>query len=176
MENTNALHTIFTRKSVREFASKAIAPEDIHTILRAGMSGPTCVNARQWSFLVVTQKEKLQQMAAANGRPAMPLNNAPLGILVCGDTKRAFAPAPEYWVIDCAIAAQNMTLAAQALGIGSVWLGTWPQMERVKRQQELFQLPDEVIPHSILAFGYPLEKHDEERDLFEADRVHYEIW
>lgn len=172
----DVVQAILSRRSVRTFTEKRISPEDIHTILRAGMSGPTCVNARQWSFIVVTQREKLIQMAQANGRPAAPLKNAALGILVCGDLSRAFVPAPDYWVVDCAIAAQNMTLAAHGLGIGSVWLGTWPQMERVEKQRAVFGLPEEIVPHSILAFGYPAEENTGERDLFEADRVHYEKW
>jgi hypothetical protein len=49
-------------------------------------------------------------------------------------------------------------------------------MDRVEKQKKLFGLPDSVIPHSILAFGYPLEGMEEERELFEADRVHYEKW
>ncbi len=172
----DAIQTILTRKSVREFTDKSISQEDIHTILKAGMSGPTCVNARQWSFIVVTEREKLERMAQANGGPAAPLEKAAMGILVCGDLGRAFQPAPDYWVIDGAIAAQNMTLAAHALGIGSVWLGTWPQMDRVEKQRALFGLPKEIVPHSILAFGYPAEPDNTERDLFEADRVHYETW
>jgi nitroreductase len=69
-----------------------------------------------------------------------------------------------------------MILAATDMGIGSVWLGTYPQMERVNRQKDLFGLPKTIEPHSILAFGYPKETITEERDLFEADRVHYEKW
>ncbi len=172
----DAIQAIFTRKSVRQYTDKPISEEDIHTILRAGMSGPTCVNARQWSFLVVRDRERLEQMAQANGGPAAPLRKAALGILVCGDLDRAFQPAPDYWVIDAAIAAQNMTLAAHALGIGSVWLGTWPQMDRVEKQRALFALPEKIVPHSILAFGYPEKADGMERDLFEPDRVHYESW
>jgi nitroreductase len=82
----------------------------------------------------------------------------------------------DYWIIDASIAAENMILAAQDMGIGSVWLGTYPQMDRVEKQKELFGLPDSVIPHSIIAFGYPIETVEEERNLFEADRVHYEKW
>jgi nitroreductase len=69
-----------------------------------------------------------------------------------------------------------MILAAQDMGIGGVWLGTYPQMDRVEKQKALFGLPDSVVPHSILAFGYPLEPAGEERNLFEIDRVHYENW
>ena len=172
----DTLKAIFTRKSTRKFLDQPVEEEKIQTILRAGMSGPTCVNARDWAFLVVKDRDRLIAMAEANGRPAEPLKNAAFGILVLGDLEKAFPPAKDYWVIDGAIAAQNMILAAQDLGLGSVWLGTWPQMDRVNRQRELFGIPDRYMPHSILAFGYPGNDHFEERDQFEPDKVHYERW
>ncbi|MBR2812630.1 MAG: nitroreductase family protein, partial [Solobacterium sp.] len=77
------------------------------------------------------------------------------------------------WEAENTIAAQNMILAAHALGIGSVWLGTWPQAEKVAKQKELFALPDTVVPHSIIAFGYPADEGNG-RGFFEDDRVHVE--
>lgn len=120
----DALQNLFNRRSVRDFTAQPIEEEKLHRILEAGMSGPCCVNARDWSFIVVTDHEKLLEMAEANGRPAQPLKKAAAAILICGDLERAFPPAKDYWVIDGAIAAQNMTLCADALGLGSVWLGT----------------------------------------------------
>lgn len=172
----DAIQTILSRVSVREYSDREITKEQVHTILEAGMSGPSCVNARDWSFVVVRDPETLNRMADANGRPAEPLRNAKLGILVCGDLERAFPRAPEYWVVDGSIAAQNMILAAQAMGIGSVWLGTWPQMDRVEKQNQLFGLPDTQTPHSIIAFGYPKEPVAKEKLLYEEDRVHFEKW
>ena len=172
----DALEAIFTRKSTRKFLDKPVEDEKIQTILRAGMSGPSCVNARDWEFLVVKDKGNLTAMAGANGRPADPLKGAAFGVLILGDLEKAFPPAKEYWVIDGAIAAQNMILAAQDLGIGSVWLGTWPQMDRVNRQKELFDITDRYIPHSIIAFGYPADSTFEERDKLEPDKIHYEKW
>ncbi len=69
----DAINAIFTRRSTREFTEQPIESEKLHQILDAAMSGPCCVNARDWSFVVVTEKEKLWQMAAANGEPARPL-------------------------------------------------------------------------------------------------------
>lgn len=172
----DTIQNILSRVSVRQYSDREISDTDLRTILEAGMSGPSCVNARDWSFIVVRDPEILNKMADANGRPAEPLRNAKLGILVCGDLERAFKGAPDYWVIDGSIAAQNMILAANALGIGSVWLGTWPQMDRVKKQAELFSLPETQVPHSIIAFGYPAIASDKEKLIFEADRVHYEKW
>ena len=133
----NTLDAILTRRSCREFTDKPIKSETLHQLLEAAMSGPSCVNARDWSFVVVTDPEKLAQMADANGRPAEPLRKAAAGILVCGDLDRAFRFAKDYWVIDGAIAAQNICLAAQELGLGAVWLGfAAPALRRHKLKRQ----------------------------------------
>ncbi|MCD8014732.1 MAG: nitroreductase family protein [Lachnospiraceae bacterium] len=167
---------VLKRRSIRRYTDQKITDEDLHTILRAGMSGPTCANTRDWSFLVVRDKAVLNQMADANGNPAWPLRGCDVGILILGDLERAFPHAKDYWVIDGAIAGQNMILAAEGLGIGSVWLGTWPQMDRVERQRQLFSLPETVTPHSIIAFGYPAEEKAGEHPDYEESQVHFEKW
>ena len=121
------IDTIKNRKSVRKYTTQRISDEDLHTILEAAMSGPTACNARPWSFIVVRDEEMLNKMADGNGRAATPLRKANVGILICGDLERAIPQAPEYWVVDGSIAVQNMILAAESLGIGCVWIGTWPQ-------------------------------------------------
>ncbi len=155
-----ALDCIFNRRSIRKFTDEKISDEALKTIIKAGHVGASCANTRDWKFIVVRNKELLNKMADANGAPATPLRNADVGILVCGDLSRSFPPANDYWIIDGAIAAQNMCLAAEAQGIGSVWLGTYPQEDRVEKQKALFDLPDDVVPHSIIAFGYPQENQN----------------
>jgi nitroreductase len=195
----DALNNILTRRSVRNYTEQPISDDDLTMILKAGMSGPSCANSRDWIFIVVRDRKTLEKMAENNGRPGTPLKKASLGILICGDMERAFKPAPDYWIIDGAVAAQNMILAAHALGIGSVWLGTYPQKERVKGHAEFFNLPKSVIPHSIIAFGYPDLKDPgnqptppapsemakwepkpsdfpKEKGAFEPGRIHYEKW
>lgn len=174
----DALEAIFTRASIRKFTEQSISEEDLRTILRAGMAGPSAVNARPYSFLVVRERQTLDQMAEINLPGGIHLKGAPLAILVAGDMSRTFEKAPEFWVIDCSIACQNMILAAHALGIGSVWLGTWPQEGKVEGQKELFHLPEGIVPHSIIAFGYPAKEEAEKtsRGFYEEDRVHLEKW
>ncbi len=170
------LQAVYTRHSIRNFTDKQVEPEKIRKLLKAAMSGPCCVNAREWEFIVVTDRKTLDKMADANGKPAQLLKTAPMAILVCGNLEKSFKPAPDYWVIDCSIAIQNMSLAAHDMGLGSVWLGTWPQMERVQNQAKLFNLPKHIIPHSIIAFGYPETQNEDERDLYDASKVHFEKW
>ena len=171
------LQTIFSRRSVRDFSDKDISDQDIHTILKAGMSGPSAVNTRPWHFIVVRDEEIIDKMVRINGRAAEPLWHAKVGIMVCGDLDRAFKSAPGFWVIDASIACQNMLLAAHDLGIGAVLLGTYPQQEKVMGQIDLFKLPDNIVPHSIIALGYPEDESDiQERDLYDESLVHYDKW
>ena len=172
----DAIQAIMTRVSTRQFTDQPIPEDVLHTILEAGMAGPSAVNVRPWSFVVVRDKDMLNRMADGNGRAAEPLRRATLGVLVCGDLQRAFDRAPDYWVIDGTIACQNMILAAHAMGVGSVWLGTWPQQEKMQAQKALFDLPEHIVPHSIIAFGYPAGDMKVQPDRFEADRVHCEKW
>lgn len=172
----DVLDAIYSRCSVRQFTDKEIAPEDIKAILKAGMSGPSAVNARDWSFIVVTEKDMLGKMADINGPAADPLRGAKMGMLVCGDVEKSFEKAKDYWIVDGSIAAQNMILAAKSLGIGSVWLGTWPQIERVEGQAKLFGLPDNIKPHSIIAFGYPDAKFEQDKELWDESLAHFNKW
>lgn len=172
----SVLDAIAKRCSIRNFKEKAISDEDIHMILAAGMSGPSSCNTRDWSFVVVRDREMLLKMAAANGEAANPLKGAAMAILVCGDMDKAFEYAKDYWIIDGSIAAQNMILAAKGLGIGSVWLGTWPQKDKVEAQSQLFGLPASQIPHSIIAFGYPAQEPDQTKQTWDESIVHYDRW
>ena len=172
----NTLETIFTRKSVRQFKDQKVDEKDIKTILKAGMSGPTCVNSKDWSFIVIDDQEVLKQMYEANGVPAKPLLECAFAILICGDYSKAFKFSKDYFAVDGSIAGQNMILAAWSLGIGSVWLGTWPQMDRVFAQSKLFDLPNDQIPHSIIAFGYPLDEIKEKEEYYDESVVHYNKW
>ncbi len=176
--DVEAYENIMSRSSVRSFKDIEISDEEVRKILAAGMAAPSCVNRRDWSFLVTRDPEILGRMADCNGRPAEPLRKAKLGILVLGDLERAFSRAPDYWIIDASIAAENMVLAANALGIGSVWLGTYPQADRVDALRKEFSLPDTVVPHSIIAFGYPSEEEAGKgpRGFYEDDRVHFDKW
>ena len=175
----NTIEAIMSRYSTRSFTDRPITDEDMHTLLCAAMSGPSCANKRDWAFLVTRDRELMDKIADRNGRPAQPLYKASACVIVCGDVERAFPKAPEYWVIDGAIAAQNLILAAHELGIGSVWLGCYPQMERVTAQAELFGLPETVVPHSVIALGYPDEEAiqaPKKEKFYESDRVHFDKW
>ena len=80
-----------------------------------------------------------------------------------------------YWQLDGAVAAENILIAAHALGLGAVWTAIYPYPERIPAVQNLLNLPPQVIPLTIIPMGYPAEKKMRE-NRFDASRVHYNGW
>jgi nitroreductase len=76
---------------------------------------------------------------------------------------------------DCTAAIENMLIAIHGLGLGACWLGVHPRGERVQHIQSLFSLPENIIPVSCIAVGYPAEKK-EARTRYDKKKVHYEQW
>jgi nitroreductase len=178
----NVIDAILTRKSIRKYTDKEISQKDLETILKAGQAGPTAVNKRDWQFLVVNDKTLLKKMAGFLGHiVCSPLLEAKLAIIVLGDANLS---AGDFWEVDGSIAAQNMILAAHELGIGSCWIGVFPNKGRMNYHAKIFDLPSYALPHSIITFGYPSEEKDIDqfselkkgKPLLEEKKVHYDKW
>lgn len=167
------LETIMTRTSVRKYADKPVEKEKIDAMLRAGMAAPTAVNKQPWHFVVINDKAKLNELAAANPRAKM-LLTAPLAIVVCGDmTKALQGKGQEYWIQDCSAATENILLAAHALGLGAVWTGCYPTDDRVAEVSKVLKLPQNIVPLCVIAIGHPAEQPTP-KDKWKPENVSYE--
>ncbi len=166
------LEAIFKRRSVRRYTNQAIRAEDITQLLQAAMAAPTARNCQEWEFVVVRDKAMFQKIMAVHPYAKM-LAQADCAIVVCGNTKREMAP--NYWPADCGAATQNILLAATALGIGSVWLGVYPNEERMAAVSRLLNLPQHIKPLNIISLGMPDEKLAEV-NRFDPAKIHYELW
>jgi nitroreductase len=78
-------------------------------------------------------------------------------------------------VQDCSAATQNILLAATAKGLGAVWTAVYPLEDRVAGMRKLLNLPDHVIPLSLVPIGFPAEQPGR-ADRFDAERVHKDRW
>ncbi len=86
------------------------------------------------------------------------LQHASVGVLVCGDIREAHAGELSYLLQDCSAAIENFLLAAPALGLGACWLGVHPRPDRIAAMREIFQLPEHIVPVSVIAIGWPADK------------------
>lgn len=167
-----ALDAIFTRRSVREFKHDPISEADLQDLLKAGMQAPSARNEQPWHFIVMDDPEKLHAIPQFHAHANM-LLDAPLAILVCSDRKLELKRAT--WLQDCSAAAENILLAAHAKGLGGVWLGIFPDSERVAGMQDLLGMPKDIRPVALLALGHPAAIPDPE-DRFDPSRVHRNQW
>ena len=144
-----------TRASVRAFKRDAIPNDLIQKLLKAGMAAPTALNAQPWHFIVIHDQGQLSSLSVASPYTGL-LADAPLAIAVCGDiTKKAPGDEGIYWSQDACAATENILLAAHAMGLGATWTGSYPIEARYKLAQKVLSLPDNLIPVSIIAIGYP---------------------
>lgn len=167
MDIMDAIHT---RRSIRKYADTPVAEDEVRALLSAAMAAPSAGNQQPWQFVVVREPALLAAVSRIHPHVHMAAK-APVGILVCGDTR--VEKYPGYWVIDCAAAVQNLLLAAHGLGLGAVWTGIHPVAERVEAFARLFGAPQGVVPHSFIPVGRPAEERKPE-DRFRPERVHRE--
>lgn len=168
----DALQAILTRRSIRKYTQQAVSDEVIENLLKAAMSAPSAHNQRPWQFIVIRDRDKLNEIPNFHPYSQM-LKSAPLAILVCGDKKAL--TAPDYWPQDCAAATQNILLAAHASGLGAVWLGVYPDNNRQEKLRKLFALPAHIAPFALISIGYPAEEKPSV-NRYDPDRVHYDQW
>ena len=179
----SALDVIFSRKSVRAYTDQPVSDEQVETMLRAAMAAPTGMNVQPWRFVVV--RDQAVKDALAGPRGGM-IAQAPVVFVVCGETTMMRKPwgqpdaEPEEvangnWTQDCSAAAENLLLAAEALGLGAVWTAGYPYEDRVAPIREALGLPANVTPLCVIPCGYPAGD-DQPKDKWKPENIHYDKW
>jgi nitroreductase len=168
----NTLEAIYKLRSIRKFTNQPISEQDLNTLLKAAMMAPTARNCQEWEFVLIKNRETLKKIMQVHPHAQM-LSTADCALIVCADTQREYMPG--YWTGDCGAATQNILLAATELGIGSVWLGVYPNTERMKGIGNIVNLPENILPLNVIALGYP-DEEKEEVNRFDPKKIHLEKW
>jgi nitroreductase len=162
---------IFRRRSIRKFTEQPASEEVLTQLCMAAMAAPSAVNSQPWEFVVVTDPDKL-----AGLREVLPYGKfkAPAAIVVCGSKLTARNPAGlMFWQQDCSAATENILLAAEALHLGSCWIGVYPIPGIPKSVAKVVGVPVTVTPLCVIYLGYPAEQR-EPRSKFNASKVHWQ--
>ncbi len=167
-----AIENIMTRTSIRIYKDQPVEQEKIDIMLKAAMAAPTAVNLQPWHFIVITDKKTIGLLS---GRQP---TNAPLLIAVCGDTDKTTMPdgqgkLPDFWIQDVSAATENLLLAAHALGLGAVWTGVYPIMERTAEVANVLNCPTNIVPLAVVRIGYP-DEAPEPKNKFKEENISYE--
>lgn len=137
MDN-EVLNVISARRSHRAYQQEKVTEEKLTAILQAGLEAPSAVNRQPWTYTVVENQELLQEIHDAGAAEMMKKAEGDRSPRFADNSFHVFYHAPAVififgekdfmWTqVDCGIAVENMALAAESLGLGSVILGL-PQM------------------------------------------------
>lgn len=162
------METIFHRTSIRKYKGQSVEPEKIEQLLRAAMAAPSAGNQQPWEFYVVTDPDKIRALSKVSPYAGC-AEHAPVLVISVYRDECIF---PEYAQIDLSIAQQNMWLETDALGLGGVWLGIAPLEDRMKKVEEILNIPAGQHAFSIFALGYPAENRPQQ-NRFDKNRIHY---
>ncbi len=174
------IQCIKTRRSIRSFTKKEVPDELLEKCIDAAQHAPFCgkrlsgvpTDYTPWEFIVVKDCAAKQKLASVRDETNKFFTEAPALIVVCVDKKYS----DTRWVEDGSTAAQNLLLAAHALGLGGVWLCAYsnitPAIEKVTR--EVLNLPANIQPVVMVALGYSNEKPKPKK--LRTNAVHYEKW
>jgi nitroreductase len=167
------LQVIASRRSIRKYKPEQIAGEEMQRIMDAAIFAPSARNQQKWHFTVVQNKEIIDKMAriiqsnalnSGEGHAARFMStpgfhvffHAPTVVLISHITGGHFIE------VDCGMAAQNILLAAEALGIGSCVIGfsrfLLISQEGIDLLREL-GMPEGYSHLCAIALGYPDGTH-----------------
>ena len=166
-----AIENIMTRTSIRQFKTQPVEQDKVDILLKAAMAAPTALNLQPWHFIVINDKETIALLSGK--RPT----NAPLMIAVCGDTDKTMLPdgstkLPDFWVEDVSAATENLLLAAHALGLGAVWTGVYPAMDRTAEVANVLNCPQNIVPLAVVRVGYP-DESPEPKNKYKEENISY---
>ena len=169
----DAIEAMLTRRSIRKYTETGISEHDLETMLDCAMSAPTAFNQQSWRFVVVRDQAVRSRLSVASKWAGM-LESAPTVIVVCGDT-RAERHEGAYWVQDATAALENVLIAANAIGLGAVWVGVHPWDDRIAAVKLALGLPDGIEPLGMVGIGHPLESKPPAGRL-DWGKVHFDRW
>lgn len=163
----NIVDLMKNRKSCRAYLDQPIEDEILDQILDAAVCAPTSGGFQNYSIIKVTNKETKVKLAELCGGQNF-IGRAPVDLVFCMDFRREERIAESYKAVpnleytyeelmmrgmDVAIAAQTACIAAESMGIGSVFIGN--VLNRQDEVSELLHLPEKVAPVVLIPMGYP---------------------
>ncbi|HSQ99200.1 MAG TPA: nitroreductase [Sphingomicrobium sp.] len=162
---------IYGRRAVREYTDEIVDDGQIDRLIRAAIQAPSAMDRQPWAFCVIRDQAKLGRIS--DEAKAHMLRTSPAGLvshhleaLLGSSAFHIFYHAPamilisatedgQWGQIDCALAAQNLMLAAFDAGLGSCWIGFAQSWLGTSEGKALLDLPQEYVPVAPIIVGHP---------------------
>ncbi|QJW48989.1 nitroreductase family protein [bacterium BFN5] len=157
--------------TVRNFKQQEVADATLTRILEAGCWAPSAGNLQPWYFYVVKNqhvKDKIAEVCYEQQQ----VQEAPVSVVIMADPSRSNDQYGErgaqlYCLQDTAAAAENMILAADALGISSCWVGAFDE----RQVQQAVEAPPRLRAVAIICLGYSDEQIKRSKERYRVAEV-----
>jgi nitroreductase len=163
---------IYTRRAVREFTAEPVDEKTLRQLIDAAIQAPSAVNQQPWSFCVVRDRALLARISreaiahllkmppavlAASPRFQELLRNPDFDIFYNAPALIVISSVAESpWTIEnCALAAENLMLAARAAGLGTCWIGFAQTWLGTPEGKAALKLPEKYVPVAPIIVGHP---------------------
>ena len=153
------------RISVREYSSKPVEKEKLEKMVDAGHLAPTARGEQPWEFIIVTNKEKVKELAEITDHGKFMAGAAASIVIFCKDTK--------YYLEDGCSAAENVLLAAAAQGVASCWIAG-DKKHYAPAIAKAIGVPENYKLISVISLGYPVEKPQPHQKRPLKEVIHWE--
>jgi nitroreductase len=163
------------RRSIRKYEDRPVEDEKLQAVLEAACLAPSWANKQCWTFIVVKDKAKRQEISSILGAnpSAGAIATAPITIVACarpGDSGKA--NDQDYYMLDIGISFQQLCLEACEQGLGTVWIG-WFDEEKLR---PVLEIPDDIRIVALTPLGYPATHPDFPGRRPVEESVFYEQW
>lgn len=143
------------RRSVRKYSDKSLTEEEIKALAEAALMAPSAVNYRPVELIVVTDPEKIKQLAGFKTHYAQFIDQAPAAFIVIGDTRKLERTI----VQDTSIVTTQLMLKATDLGLGSCWVNVVGGEHEDGRPadevlREWFDIPEHYFINAVVPIGH----------------------
>lgn len=169
MENT-VIRAIQEHRSIRKYSTREVEAEKLEQIIKSAQCAPTTRHMQAYTIIGVKNREHRALVAQTCGKDF--IRDCPVFLLFCPDLRRVkyacFLHGKDFQadytnyliiaIVDASLAAQNAALAAESLGLGTVYIGGL--RNDPAQICEVLELPELVFPMVGMCIGYPDEEVD----------------
>lgn len=164
------------RRSIRKYKPDAVPFSDVMLCLEAARIAPSWKNTQCWRYVVVSSPEQKSALGAAvnyNPGGADTYANAPYIIVQCADTQGSeFWDEKQYFMMDMGISFDHLILQATALGLGTCWVGAFPEAA----VRDVLDIPENIRVTALTPLGYPAEQPAARPRRDMADIAYQDTW
>lgn len=162
----SVIELLNSHRSIRKFTDQAVSQDTINTVVQAGQAAATSSFIQACTVIQVNNPDNRTKLAEYAGGQTY-VEEAPVFLVLCADMKRhqlacdmngaemksGFTEQFITATVDVGLLAQNLTTAAESLGLGAVYIGGI--RNQIAKVADLLELPELVYPVFGLCLGYP---------------------